>query len=38
MTLVAAVQMTSGADKAENLETARRLIRKAAQSGAKFVG
>jgi predicted amidohydrolase len=35
---VAAVQMTSGADKAQNLDTATRLIRKAAESGAGFVG
>ena len=35
---IAAAQMTSGADKADNLETATRLIRKAAESGAQFVG
>jgi predicted amidohydrolase len=35
---IAAVQMTSGADKAQNLETAARLIRKASESGCKFVG
>jgi predicted amidohydrolase len=38
MTRLAAVQMTSGADKAKNLEVAERLIRKAAKSGADFVG
>jgi predicted amidohydrolase len=36
--LIAAVQMTSGADRAKNLETAARLMRKAADRGAKFVG
>jgi predicted amidohydrolase len=35
---IAAVQMTSGADRAANLETATRLIRKAAEAGARFVG
>lgn len=35
---IAAVQMTSGADKAKNLETATRLIQKASKSGAEFVG
>lgn len=35
---IAAVQMTSGADKAQNLDVATRLIRKAAESGAKFAG
>jgi predicted amidohydrolase len=35
---IAAVQMTSGADKASNLEAATRLIRKAADAGAGFVG
>jgi predicted amidohydrolase len=30
--------MTSGADKAQNLEVATRLIKKAAESGADFVG
>ncbi|MER2562087.1 MAG: carbon-nitrogen hydrolase family protein [Myxococcaceae bacterium] len=38
MTLLAAVQMTSGADKAQNLATATSLIRKAAQRGAQFIG
>jgi len=38
MTLLAAVQMTSGADKAQNLATATTLIRKAAGRGAQFVG
>ncbi|MFT3709692.1 MAG: carbon-nitrogen hydrolase family protein [Archangium sp.] len=38
MARIAAVQMTSGAEKAKNLETAERLIRKAAKSGAEFVG
>ena len=36
--LAAAVQMTSGADKAQNLETGNRLIRKAKSLGAAFVG
>ncbi|MDP1825749.1 MAG: carbon-nitrogen hydrolase family protein [Archangium sp.] len=35
---IAAVQMTSGADKALNLESATRLILKAAESGAQLVG
>jgi len=35
---IAAAQMTSGADKAHNLEVATRLIRKAAESGAQLVG
>lgn len=35
---IAAVQMTSGAEKAKNLDTAARLIQKAAESGAEFVG
>jgi deaminated glutathione amidase len=35
---IAAAQMTSGADKAQNLEVATRLIKKAAESGASFVG
>lgn len=35
---IAAAQMTSGADKAHNLEVATRLITKAAESGAHFVG
>lgn len=38
MTLLAAVQMTSGADKAQNLATATTLIRKAARRGAQFIG
>ncbi|MBL8941057.1 MAG: carbon-nitrogen hydrolase family protein [Archangium sp.] len=38
MTLLAAVQMTSGADKAQNLATATALIRKAARRGAEFIG
>ncbi len=38
MTLLAAVQMTSGADKAENLEHATALIRRAASRGATFIG
>ena len=37
-TLAAAVQMTSGADKAQNLETAVALVRRAAKAGATFVG
>ncbi|MBL9037742.1 MAG: carbon-nitrogen hydrolase family protein [Archangium sp.] len=36
--LMAAVQMTSGADKAANLDAAERLVRKAAKLGANFVG
>jgi predicted amidohydrolase len=35
--LVAAAQMTSGADKAANLETARRLVHQAADLGAKLI-
>ncbi len=35
---IAALQMCSGADKAQNLEIATRLIRNAAKSGAKFIG
>ncbi len=38
MILAAAVQMTSGADKAKNLETAAALVRRAAKAGATFVG
>jgi predicted amidohydrolase len=38
MTLIAAAQMTSGADKARNLEVATRLIRQAASHGCSFVG
>jgi predicted amidohydrolase len=38
MTLLAAVQMTSGADKAENLTRATALIRKAARRGAQLIG
>ncbi|MBL8917026.1 MAG: carbon-nitrogen hydrolase family protein [Archangium sp.] len=38
MARIAAVQMTSGAEKAKNLEAAERLIRKAVKSGAEFVG
>ncbi|MBL8924490.1 MAG: carbon-nitrogen hydrolase family protein [Myxococcaceae bacterium] len=38
MTLLAAVQMTSGADKAENLSKATALIRKAARRGAQLIG
>lgn len=36
--LVAAVQMTSRADKAHNLRTADELVRKAARRGATFIG
>ncbi len=36
--LAAAVQMTSGADKAKNLEVASALVRRAAKAGATFVG
>jgi len=36
--LIAATQMTSGADKAANLETAARLVRKAAKFGAQLIG
>ena len=35
---IAAAQMTSGADKAQNLEVATRLITKAAEAGAHLVG
>jgi predicted amidohydrolase len=38
MTVLAAVQMTSGADKAANVEAAVRLVRRAARRGATFVG
>src|SRR5512140_31943 len=38
MPLLAALQMTSGADKARNLEVAQRLVRKAARRGAELVG
>ncbi len=38
MTLIAAVQMNSGADKARNLDAATRWIRQAAGLGAKLVG
>ncbi|MGQ0508049.1 MAG: carbon-nitrogen hydrolase family protein [Myxococcaceae bacterium] len=38
MTLVAAVQMTSGADTARNVETATRLVKKAAAQGATLIG
>ncbi len=38
MPLIAAAQMTSGADKARNLETATRLVRKAAGLGASLIG
>ncbi|MFZ5472064.1 MAG: carbon-nitrogen hydrolase family protein [Myxococcota bacterium] len=38
MALIAAVQMTSGADKAANVETATRLVRQAAERGAQLVG
>jgi predicted amidohydrolase len=38
MALIAAVQMNSGADKARNLETATRLVRRAAELGAQLVG
>src|SRR5437867_342106 len=37
-TLIAALQMTSTADKAKNVETATRLVRRAASLGAKLVG
>jgi predicted amidohydrolase len=36
--LAAAVQMCSGADKAQNLEAATHLVRQAAQLGARLVG
>jgi predicted amidohydrolase len=36
--LAAAVQMTSGADKARNVERAQALVRAAAAAGARFVG
>lgn len=35
---IAAIQMNSGAQKQQNLDTATRLIRKAAESGASFIG
>lgn len=35
---IAAVQMTSGADKAANLDAATHLIRRAAQAGARLIG
>jgi predicted amidohydrolase len=38
MILIAAAQMTSGADKAKNLEAATRLVRRAAEHGARLVG
>jgi deaminated glutathione amidase len=38
MPLIAAVQMASGADKAKNLATAERLVRRAAERGAALVG
>ncbi|HMK73265.1 MAG TPA: carbon-nitrogen hydrolase family protein [Myxococcaceae bacterium] len=38
MPLIAAVQMASGADKAKNLATAERLVRRAAERGAELVG
>lgn len=38
MVLAAAVQMTSGADKAHNLATATRLVEAAAAQGARFIG
>lgn len=38
MTLIAAAQMTSGADKARNLEVATRLVQRAAEHGCAFVG
>jgi deaminated glutathione amidase len=38
MTVLAAVQMTSGADKAANVEKAVALVRRAAKRGAGFVG
>lgn len=36
--LIAAAQMTSGADKEKNVDTAARLIRKASKLGAELVG
>src|SRR5687768_6980867 len=38
MFLAAALQMTSGADKAHNRDTAARLVRAAADAGAKLIG
>ena len=38
MPRIAAVQMTSGADKARNLDTRRALVREAAAKGANLVG
>lgn len=36
--MVAVIQLTSGADKAQNLDSAVRLVRRAAKLGATFVG
>ncbi len=36
--LLAAIQMCSTADKAQNLDTATRLVKKAARAGAQFIG
>ncbi|MBK7861519.1 MAG: carbon-nitrogen hydrolase family protein [Archangiaceae bacterium] len=36
--LAAAIQLTSGADKAKNVETATALVRAAAKAGAVFIG
>src|SRR6059058_6130994 len=38
MKVISALQMTSGADKAKNLDTATKLIRKAAGLGVAFAG
>ena len=38
MTLAAALQLTSGAEKSDNVATATRLIRKAHGMGARFIG
>lgn len=38
MSLIAAVQMTSGDEKKANLETATRLVREAASLGARLIG
>ncbi len=38
MTLAAALQMTSGAEKSDNVATATRLVRKAHGLGARFIG
>ena len=36
--LIAAAQMTSGPDRVRNLDVATRLVRRAAERGAAFIG